>query len=260
MAFRADEPQEGAFINSHLMLIGVMAPVFSERDAAAAEGFMSPHQTEALRMWLWPHPHPPCSNSFFHTALSSPKAALLSWSKSMFPPQSDVPPLNACPSRECVHTLIFPHPRPLPVFIILINQDHCTCLSILRVALPRKKEVIKVVGKACWGFGLEQRWKCNIDKMNRIQMPELSLNPLLLLSPCLSLLFNTWSPLCARSTAAGREIVNEAAAELFLIAWMNKWLLEDSVNTHVIEAQIIVSSKIPDIFQILNTFQTHPGL
>lgn len=173
------------------MLIGVMAPVFSEWDAAAAEAlrvFMSPHQTEALRMWMWPHPCPPPTPTLSSTrpcqARRPPcchEVNQCSRPSLMPPPRPPAPTTTTCPSRECVHTLIFPHPRPLPVFIILINQDHCTCLSILRVALPRKKEVIKVVGKACWGFGLGQGWKCNIDKMNRIQMPELSLNPLLLL-------------------------------------------------------------------------------
>lgn len=58
----------------------------------------------------------------------------------------------------------------------------------------------------------------------------------------------------------GRQRVNKAAAVLLLIVWMNKWLLEDSVNARVIEARIIVSSKISDIFQTSNTFLKQSGL
>lgn len=117
--------------------------------------------------------------------------------------------------------------------------------------LSEREKWLKWLGKACWGFGLGQRWWRDVDKMNRIQMPELSLNALLFLS----LLLSTWSPLCARS---GREGVNEAAAAVVLIAWMNKWLLEDSVNTGATATQIIV--KISDISQISNTFQKYGGL
>lgn len=117
------------------------------------------------------HP-PPTLTLSYPQHPSSPKATLLSQTKSMFPPRSEVPP-HHLPIMKC------PTPSPpILVFIILINQEHCTCLSVLRVALSRKKgEVIKVAGKACWGFGLGQRWWCESDKMNWIQMPKLSLNP-----------------------------------------------------------------------------------
>lgn len=87
----------------------------------------------------FPFPPPSLSLPFFYTALSSLKATLLSQSKSMLPPCSLMPPHRLPIKRSCPHIDI-PPPRLLPVFIILINQDRCTCLSMLRVAISCKKE------------------------------------------------------------------------------------------------------------------------
>ena len=82
------------------MLIGVVAPVYSEWDTAAAEALrvlMSPQwelhlgPEDVNGIPTPPHPFSHCYQAFFPTALSSPKATLLSQSKSMSPPQSDIP-------------------------------------------------------------------------------------------------------------------------------------------------------------------------
>lgn len=114
------------------------------------ERFPCPH-TPGAELRPWGCEHPPATPS-----LHPPTPSLSStWScQARRPPRCHR--VNRCshpsltpPPAHRHHTLARqekmsthwypPPPRPLPVFIILINQDHRTCLSILRVALKKKK-------------------------------------------------------------------------------------------------------------------------
>lgn len=119
----------------------------------------SPHTLPSLRWleerrrrWLLPKdPLPPAAPLFLSSMrpLSGPKAVLSWQGGSMFHL------LPAC---------------PLPVFIILINQHGCTCLS-LSAGRPRWREeedVIKAALARCAaGFWVCRRRRCDADKTNR---------------------------------------------------------------------------------------------
>lgn len=193
-AFRADESQEKTFINS-TSCDGTSDSRAGHCSWRPTEGFSCsaealtptrpPSILPLLQLFLTHSTHQVWRPPSCHRPNQCSRPSLMS-------------PLTTCPSRNIQGWA----PPSVLFFIILINQEPCTCLSVLLVALSRKKrEVIKAAGEACWGLGLGQRWWCESDKMNWIQTPKLSLNPLLP-PPSLS------SPeALARSGQVGKELM-----------------------------------------------------
>lgn len=117
-------------------------------DTAAAEaprGFMSSHWEpnrgpEDVNGTPAPRPRPSCPppllplNSLpfsFHKALSSPEGQPRCHKVNQCSRPGPTSPRYSPVEKSRPRTIDIPPPRPL--FIILINQDRCTCLSIARV-------------------------------------------------------------------------------------------------------------------------------